>query len=148
MITSFSGEYFFLSNFYPALFVFDRREWPSVEHAYQALKTNDVAVQEHIRRMSSAGAAKRAGRVVSLRMDWPVYKGPLMQSLVSCKFLQNPGLKAELLKTGDEKLVEGNTWHDNEWGDCLCEKCSAIVGLNKLGEVLMRVREEAKKSCR
>jgi len=47
-----------------------------------------------------------------------------------------------LLATLDAELIEGNAWHDNFWGDCFCEKCRDIEGLNVLGNILMRIREE------
>ena len=52
------------------------------------------------------------------------------------KFTNNDALhlKERLLKTGKEELVEGNTWHDNYWGNCTCEKCKNIAGQNKLGK--------------
>lgn len=44
-----------------------------------------------------------------------------------------------LLKTGDEELVEGNTWGDTFWGVCKGK------GRNELGKILMKVREEFRK---
>jgi hypothetical protein len=38
--------------------------------------------------------------------------------------------------------LEGNNWHDNTWGNCLCDKCKGIEGKNLLGNILMQVREE------
>lgn len=37
--------------------------------------------------------------------------------------------------------VEENYWHDNEWGQCLCEKCVEVKGRNLLGRLLMELRE-------
>jgi predicted NAD-dependent protein-ADP-ribosyltransferase YbiA (DUF1768 family) len=51
-----------------------------------------------------------------------------------------------LLDTGDEELVEGTTWHDNIWGNCSCPKCKNIPGQNRLGKLLMQIREEIKNS--
>ena len=53
-----------------------------------------------------------------------------------------PELKEKLLATGDEYLEEGNYWHDNYWGNCHCEKCADITGQNKLGILLMKIRED------
>ena len=39
---------------------------------------------------------------------------------------------------GEEYLEEGNTWHDTYWGVCNGK------GKNKLGKILMQVREELK----
>jgi hypothetical protein len=55
-------------------------------------------------------------------------------------------LRKKLLATGDATLIEGNYWHDNYWGVCTCENCvsNGIVGRNRLGTLLMKVREEIK----
>ena len=58
------------------------------------------------------------------------------------KFRQNPRLRECLLSTQDAVLVEGNTWHDNYWGNCRCRKCRRHKGLNRLGRLLMQVRAE------
>ena len=42
----------------------------------------------------------------------------------------------KLLKTGNQELVEGNTWNDTYWGRCKGR------GSNHLGKILMRIREE------
>ena len=58
---------------------------------------------------------------------------------VKAKFSKNPILKAKLLATGDAELIEGNWWNDTYWGVC------KGVGKNKLGKILMRVRDELNK---
>ena len=58
-----------------------------------------------------------------------------MFSVVMAKFGGSQTLTDALLATGDEKLVEGNTWGDRYWGVCDGN------GLNKLGGILERVRE-------
>ena len=63
------------------------------------------------------------------------------------KKFANPELRDLLLATGDEELVEGNYWHDNEWGNCTCPRCKNIPGKNKLGKLLMQVREEIKNNA-
>ena len=39
-------------------------------------------------------------------------------------------------------VVHGNWWHDNYWGNCNCDRCKDIKGQNKLGKMLMDLREE------
>jgi ribA/ribD-fused uncharacterized protein len=141
-IASFTGECAFLSNFHPVPIRFMGLDWPTVEHAYQAQKTTEKPLQEHIRNLPSAGAAKRAGRVVPLRYRWDIIKAPIMRQLVRCKFMQHPVLAHALLGTGSEELIEGNSWHDNFFGDCTCVACANVVGLNWLGILLMEVRQE------
>ena len=60
------------------------------------------------------------------------------------KFRQNRDARQILLSTNDAILIEGNTWHDNTWGDCSCgdrPECKK-PGLNLLGKALMLVRKE------
>ena len=45
-------------------------------------------------------------------------------------------LKEKLLATGDEHLEEGNTWGDTTWGTV------NGIGENRLGKILMKVRNE------
>lgn len=61
-----------------------------------------------------------------------------MYEICKAKFSQNEELRDRLLATGDEYLEEGNTWGDRIWGTVngICE--------NRLGKILMRVREELK----
>lgn len=49
-------------------------------------------------------------------------------------------LRSMLLATGEEYLVEGNTWGDKYWGVC------GGIGLNHLGKLLMQVRDELESS--
>ena len=68
-----------------------------------------------------------------------------MHKVVYAKFSKNENLRQILLSTKDEELVEDTTgWHDNIWGDCSCPKCQYIKGRNKLGKILMQVRDEIK----
>ena len=57
-----------------------------------------------------------------------------MRMVISMKFDQNPDLKAKLVATGNQELVEGNTWYDTFWGKC------GGVGENWLGRLLMAYR--------
>jgi ribA/ribD-fused uncharacterized protein len=135
-IDKFSGEYAFLSNFYPSVVVgLDGETYSSVEHAYQAAKTLDVRAQRTIREAPTAGVAKKLGRKVILREDWERLKLPTMGFLVRQKF-REPKLMELLVKTGDAELIEGNWWRDTFWG------MYNGKGENHLGKILMRVRDE------
>jgi predicted NAD-dependent protein-ADP-ribosyltransferase YbiA (DUF1768 family) len=57
------------------------------------------------------------------------------------KFGCNADIRKALLATHPQELVEGNYWHDNYWGNCLCPKCTHIEGQNHLGKLLMKIRE-------
>lgn len=140
VIDSFAGEYRFLSNFYPAPVWYGSVQYPTVEHAFQAAKTLDSAVQDKIRRAKTPGQAKGLGRKVVLRADWETVKVGVMKALVEAKFLENKVLAAELLATGDAELCEGNWWNDKIWG--MAKDFNGVwVGQNLLGKILMEVRE-------
>jgi predicted NAD-dependent protein-ADP-ribosyltransferase YbiA (DUF1768 family) len=81
------------------------------------------------------------GRKVQLRPDWEKVKEYYMELGLRLKF-ENPSLRQKLLETGSDELIEGNSWHDNEWGSCYCARCQNIAGKNKLGKLLMKLREE------
>lgn len=140
MINAFDAENAFLSNFYPSPIFVDGIMYPTVEHAFQAAKTLDFDVRAQISKLSTPGKAKRAGRTLNLREDWEEVKLDVMRDCVDEKFT-NPILKEKLLKTGGHVLVEGNTWHDNFWGSCMCDRCRG-QGRNELGKILMKLRAE------
>lgn len=136
IICNFRGGYRFLSNFYPC----DVGGWPSVEHAFQAAKTDATMWRLRIRQAPTPGAAKRLGAQVPLRADWEDIKVNQMRALLRLKFRFAP-LRTKLLQTGEAELVEGNRWHDNFWGACSCDKCTPVPKQNWLGILLMEIRE-------
>lgn len=135
VIGRFDGNNVFLSNFY-----FHARG-ETVEHRFQAAKTLDPAQQKVILAASGAAQAKVLGRNVDLRPDWEQVKDMIMLELLREKF-SIPEMKEKLLATGNAILIEGNTWHDQYWGDCVCQNHQSIPGKNMLGQLLMRVRTE------
>lgn len=141
MIKEFKGKYFFLSNFYIHPIEYQELTFQSSEAAFQAQKSMDEKVVESFCNLFP-GQAKYKGRQIELRPDWEEIKDWIMKDILYCKFTQDEGLKKMLLNTGEEVLVEGNYWHDNYYGDCLCAKCKSIVGKNILGILLMEVRKE------
>lgn len=143
----------FLSNFYPAEFELDNRVWPSSEHFYQAQKSEDPAYREAIRKAKTPVKAKRMGyqrepetkyfrqslfrnRSISLREDWDDIKTEVMRKAVEAKFAQNPDLKKKLLNTGEAILIEDSP-KDSFWG---CGENGD--GLNRLGQIIMEIRNE------
>jgi ribA/ribD-fused uncharacterized protein len=123
---SFTGAYRFLSNF-------DERG--SVEWRFQASKTLDEAERAWVLSAISAGEAKRRGRKVTLREDWEQVKDDIMLALLREKFAAK-ALGDLLRGTRTVELVEGNHWDDTYWGVCRGR------GRNRLGELLMQVRDE------
>lgn len=134
VIDMFSGEFSFLSNFYPCRIHMDGLAYPSVEHAYQAAKTDDPIEREAIRLALTAGRAKRLGSRVTLRKDWLVSRVNVMRMLLIQKF-REPGLRDALDATRPCRLIEKNSWGDVFWGVCEGE------GENRLGSILMEIRD-------
>lgn len=147
-INQFKGKYFFLSNFYVGEHIrYGLYPYASGEHLFNALKTTDLDEQEWVRYAPTPGEAKRRGRQVTLRPDWDDeirYKA--MRTVIGRKFMQSFSLSVNLYTTFDAELIEGNTWHDNVWGDCTCGRpACAEQGQNHLGKLLMEYRDNIEK---
>lgn len=141
IINSFTEQYQFLSNFHPAVIMFEGQVYPTAEHAYQAAKSEDLAVREMISMLSTPGQAKRTGGRISLRANWDTLRYGIMYEIVRAKF-QLPFLRFKLHETGDAVLIGGNNWHDNTWGICMCPACASKQARNWLGNILAVVRTE------
>ena len=133
-ITSFSGKYAFLSNFYPAKIKRWGLEFSTSEHLFVAMKTIDDDIRKHIATIETPGQVKRYGRTLELRKDWNKIKLNMMHICLTEKFKQNPHLIDLLLNTEQAELIEGNNWGDTYWGVC------NGVGENNLGKTLMYLR--------
>lgn len=132
MISEFRGEHYFLSNFYSSPVYYRGMTFRNAEAAFHSQK--DPSRASEFTRLNPS-EAKRLGRRVRLRRDWEEVKDSIMFEIVLAKFGGSQSLADALLATGDEKIVEGNTWGDRYWGVCDGN------GLNKLGGILERVRE-------
>lgn len=135
-IDRFKDEYFFLSNFYRVPVIYMGITYQSSEAAFQAAKCPSKA---HLFTVLSPSEAKKFGRTVPIRGDWEEIKDTVMRDVCLAKFSQNRDIMLKLLSTGDAVLEEGNTWGDTYWG------IVNGVGMNKLGKILMSIREEFKK---
>jgi len=140
----FKSKYDFLSNFYPSRVRYNGKLFPTVEHAYQYAKMHDPVFKKLIQEASTPGQAKRLGKRGPIVAGWDNKKIPIMLTLLKAKF-KDEALKKKLLATGLIKLEEGNTWHDNFWGNCECENCKIKPGENMLGTLLMQVRDELRR---
>ncbi len=127
------------SNFSRHGFELDGLWWATSEHYFQAQKfvTTDRDWFEKIREVKNPKDAARMGRDRShpLRSDWEQVKDEIMQQAVLQKFQTHADIREILLATGDELIVE-NAPGDYYWG---CGKDGS--GKNKLGQILMAVRE-------
>ena len=124
-----------LSNFSPHGFELDGTFWPTNEHYFQAMKfPGDPKLQEKIRTAPTPAIAKRLGKSKGLRPDWNEVRDSVMERGIRAKFTQNEEVRAVLLSTGDEQLIERSAW-DAYWGSGRNGR-----GKNKLGLMLMSVR--------
>lgn len=97
-------------------------------------------IQEKIRQIASPMDAALEGRNRQnpLRPDWEEVKNKVMLQALRMKFSQNPDIAKELMATGDAIIIE-HTRNDAYWADW-----GDGSGKNKLGLLLMQVREELK----
>ncbi|BDA48102.1 Riboflavin biosynthesis protein RibD at N-terminal half [Coccomyxa sp. Obi] len=131
------------------------REWPSLEHFYQAQKFAGVEHAEAaavIERIAEAGSPEEAARMgrgteraqpLLLRPDWATAKLAVMYAGLRAKFTAHAGPRALLLATATEgpagaplELVEASP-HDFFWGRGVDGS-----GTNHLGTLLMSIRDE------
>lgn len=135
-----SQDYAWLSNFSPHGIEMAGAWWPTVEHYFQAQKFHDAPYREKIRIARTPADAKTLGRSrkVQLRADWEEVKEEIMFAACLKKFQTHAELHKMLLATGEEELIE-NAPTDYFWG---CGRTG--TGKNKLGYILMRVRQELK----
>jgi ribA/ribD-fused uncharacterized protein len=126
-----------------------------VEREYQASKTLDHERSNTIlacEKPFGQGGSKQLGRDLGelVRPDWDNVKFQLMAKFVTAKFFDHEELASKLIETNDALLIEGNTWHDNVWGDCRCAEASHpecfSTGTNWLGVILMTVRESLRQA--
>lgn len=126
------------SNFSKHSFEINRQPWQTVEHYFQAQKFLGTPREYEIQIASTPTAAKIMGndRAFPIRADWDAVKDDFMREAVRAKFTQHEDIRAILLGTGSEVLIEAAP-NDYYWG---CGKDG--TGQNKLGIILMEVRDE------
>ena len=126
------------SNFSKHSFTLGGKPWQTVEHYFQAQKFPGTPQEDAIRLAPDPTTAKNMGqsRDFPIRSDWEAVKDDVMRDAVRAKFEQHPDIRAVLLGTGSETLIEAAR-SDSYWGYGPDGK-----GKNKLGLVLMEVRDE------
>ena len=127
-----------LGTFSKHAFFLDDREWPSVEHYYQAMKCENAEYQQKILLAPHPKAARKYGRsrLIKLRKDWRKVKTVVMTRAVYTMCRTHPDVAKILLETNDDTLVE-NSNYDYFWG---CGRDRR--GNNHYGKVLMNIREK------
>ncbi len=129
------------SNLYKRAITFENEVFPTAEHAYQAGKAAKVEVRKWLLAAPSAALLAMAAHglyVWDIRPDWAKVKFDRMKGILRAKYSQHEDLRELLLSTGKARLVESATV-DNAvnrlWGEVNGR------GKNKLGQLLMEVRE-------
>ena len=134
--------YFEFTNFFPRDVRIFGKTWPTTEHFFQAQKFAGTPIEDKIRCCKSAReafeTARRRDYQQWIRRDWhsPSVKDKVMLLAVRSKFAQHKDLQDILFKTESKNIVE-HTSNDSYWGDG-----GDGTGQNKLGEILVKVREE------
>lgn len=133
------------SNFSPHGFWLEGYFWPTAEHYYQAHKfwgTDQDALYLAIQQADTPKQAAALGRNPQhrLRPDWETTKLTVMHTAVLAKFQTHPEIRAILLATAHELIVEDSPV-DSFWG------CGPDHrGENHLGKILMQVRQQLRLS--
>ncbi|MER6198781.1 NADAR family protein [Streptomyces sp. NPDC001586] len=124
------------SNFSDHGFDLDGVWWPTSEHYFQAQKFKGTRHADLIRRARTPLRAAELGRDAStpLRRDWERVKDDAMRRAVETKFRAHADIRAILLSTRDEEIVEDTTT-DHYWG-----RGRTGNGKNMLGRILVRTR--------
>ena len=117
------------------------------ETFYQAMKARKelFVIRKRISNMAP-GEAKRFWRNKDnknkfQRDDWFQINHDVMEYALRYKFAPGNTWYTRLMKETSE-IVEINNWHDNYWGECICEKCKNKEKHNYLGKLLMKIRAE------
>lgn len=126
------------SNFAPFGIDLDNAWWPTVENYYQAQKFTDPELRKLIRNAEKPQIAKSLAdkNKAAIRPNWNQVKDEVMYRAVRRKFELHSELKAMLLATGDEELIESAPT-DTYWG-----VGRDGTGQNKLGKMIARIRDE------
>lgn len=131
------------SNFSAHGFILDELYWITSEHYFQAQKFVGTPYLDKVRQTKTPKDAANMGRdrALPLRSDWIQVKDNVMRKAVLQKFRTHADIREILLATEDEVLVE-NSPIDYYWG---CGQDGS--GKNKLGLILMEVREVLRNDC-
>jgi ribA/ribD-fused uncharacterized protein len=130
------------SNLYPRTIVFEDRQFPTAEHAYQAGKARKQDVREWILSAPTPALVAMAAHGLytwDIASDWSKIKFDRMRTVLRAKFTQHDDLRGILLSTGNARLVEAArvaNGVNRTWGEVNGK------GLNMLGVLLMEVRDE------
>lgn len=131
------------SNTYMVQISIDGELYPSVEHFFQASKFTVASGKQHVMSAPTGKAAAINGksRAYPIREDWNSVKEDVMMTGLRAKFTQYPELYRLLLSTDGATLIEASPT-DSYWGIGPMN-----TGRNRMGVLLMRLRDELKEKA-
>lgn len=137
----FVNEIDWMHNNYPVDIEVGGLVYPTVEHAYQAAKFDDLNIKQKIADLpaSKVKRAKDIGRKTKgIKPEWENIKFHVMKMLIRQKFFSRDDLGTLLINTGNAEIVfKSNS--DIFWGRTGTDE---YCGDNNLGEILEEIREE------
>lgn len=145
---AFQGAPAFLSNLHPASFVMRGIKFNCAEQAYQfyrAACVNNLEVSQAVLKCADPQDIREKGNKIEPNHNWDLQKDEKMKMIILNKFTQNRDLALKLIATGNIRLIEatrcpywgaGLTLSSRDWGK------GFFPGQNKLGEIIMQVRDE------
>jgi ribA/ribD-fused uncharacterized protein len=132
------------SNLYRREIEFEGSVYPTAEHAYQAGKARKSEVRAWLMSAPSPALLAMAAHGLyywDVSPGWSTLKFDRMKRILKVKYSQHEDMKILLLSTGTLRLVESATVDspvNRLWGEVNGK------GQNKLGQLLMEVRDELK----
>lgn len=152
-----SGNYRFMSNFYPSKFIENDIEYNCSEQYFMKKKQEmfdptNIILANNILNNTNPKEIKKYGRQVKNYNDdvWNNERYEIMKNGLRLKFSQNPDLKQSLLATGNKNLYEASPY-DNIWGtgfnanetlEKINNNKQNELGQNLLGRALEEIRNE------
>lgn len=133
-ITSFKGDYDFLSNDFVCPFKYGGLEYSNVEAAFIASRSSNEGQKRKISKLSAGNARKKRNKIEE-DPEWYDNRDTILYDILKAKFEQNEPLKNKLIKTSTAKLVNTVSYNDIEYGVYMGK------GKNKLGKLLMELRK-------
>ena len=149
---AYQSEHAPFSNFFPSKIVIGKHSFFCAEQAFQFLRAkllNKPLLATKIYLSREVRDIKQYGAELGTSEEWEGRQFDYMYICLKKKFVQNPDLRALLLKSGNMKLVEATP--DRLWG-CGATLSSNVLrkhewkGQNKHGSILEIVREELRQS--
>lgn len=138
----FQGDLAYLSNMYPAKFIYKHKPFLSAEQAYQwarALNAGETSKANDILHSLNAFKAKSLGDSCPPSPQWDNLKEDTLKKIVYQKFVQNNDLKQRLITNGYTSFYEctrDSFWGVNHLITSREIESTNFTGLNTFGRIL------------